>query len=488
MPEKITVIGAGIAGLAAAIRLSAKGFDVDVYEKNSNPGGKMSEFTESGFRFDTGPSLFTMPAMIEELFKLAGEDITGYFGYKRLNNTCRYFFNNGKIIDGYQDVEAFIAELVGKAGEDGENVRAYLKHSRDIYNATSPVFIMSSLHILKNYFRKDFLKAFLFLPRLNAFQTMNGYNSRHFRSKEAIQIFNRFATYNGSNPFKAPATLMVIPHLEHNIGAFFPDKGIYQVATALEQLAIKQGVRFFYDAEVTRIYTENNKVAGIEVLGRKIASDYIVTDTDIYFLYKNLLRDVQFPKRWFRHERSTSAMIFYWGMKLQSKSPDLHNILFSGDYKEEFRHLFELKEIYHDPTIYIFISSKVVTEDAPRNCENWFVMINVPENTGQAWDALIEEVREHIKGKILRVLGIRVDDHILFEKFMDPASIESRTASYRGSLYGNSSNSVFAAFNRHPNFSRRIRGLYCAGGSVHPGGGIPLCLASAKIVADLVGR
>jgi phytoene dehydrogenase-like protein len=211
----------------------------------------------------------------------------------------------------------------------------------------------------------------------------------------------------------------------------------------------------------------------------------VVTDLDIYFVYRKLLPSLPFPERKFRHERSTSALIFYWGMKTVSPQLDLHNILFSGHYREEFDCLFRKKIVTDDPTVYIFISSKAVISDAPDGCENWFVMINVPANDGQDWDEAICHARLAIERKILRMTGIDVVRHRQFEFISDPRDIENRTASYRGSLYGNSSNSIFAAFSRHPNFSA-IRGLYHTGGSVHPGGGIPLCLASAGIVAGMI--
>ncbi len=163
----------------------------------------------------------------------------------------------------------------------------------------------------------------------------------------------------------------------------------------------------------------------------------------------------------------------------------MHNILFSGNYREEFACLFEKKCIYEDPTVYLFIGSKAVPDDAPEGCENWFVMINTPENIGQDWDKLIADARSRIQEKILRVTGIDVEKFRNFEFIQDPRAIERNTASYRGSLYGNSSNSMFAAFQRHPNFTR-IKGLYFTGGSVHPGGGIPLCLSSAKIVSEMI--
>jgi phytoene dehydrogenase-like protein len=179
-------------------------------------------------------------------------------------------------------------------------------------------------------------------------------------------------------------------------------------------------------------------------------------------------------------------LIFYWGIKKEFKELGLHNIFFSDDYRAEFDAMFKSQTIYHNPTVYINISSKMQKNDAPEGCENWFTMINVPNNTGQNWDTLIAEARKNIIDKINKSLGIELESLIENESILDPRTIESRTSSFRGSLYGTSSNSQFAAFLRHANFSKNIKNLYFVGGSVHPGGGIPLALLSAKIVGDMV--
>ena len=501
MPEKVAIIGAGIAGLATAIRLVSKGYQVEVFEKNDTPGGKMSEIRHQGFRFDTGPSLFTMPQLIEELYALAGDNILEDIEYFNIPVVCRYFYDDGMVINGYGEPERFAAELNQQAGEDEQQVRRYFEESRYIFDFTYPVFIRSSLHRVKNYFKPEFIRAFFKLHRLKPFNTLHRVNRKYFKHPNTIKLFDRFATYNGSSPFKAPATLMVIPHLEHNIGAYFPAGGMYQLAESLASLAGKMGVVFHYGTEVEEIIVGSQQsavsslqssvggrrsaVKGLRTANREPRTGYshIVTDLDIYYVYKNLLKSIPFPAKWFRHERSTSALIFYWGMRIQSDRLNVHNILFAKDYEQEFRCLFDNKVLHEDPTIYIFISSKMVKSDAPEGCENWFVMINVPSDDGQDWDVLVKDIRSRIEDKISKILGIEVKKHRIFEFVLDPRGIERKTASYKGSLYGNSSNSMWAAFQRHPNFSK-IKGLYHTGGSVHPGGGIPLCLSSAKIVSD----
>jgi len=328
----------------------------------------------------------------------------------------------------------------------------------------------------------------LSLPRIDAFRTMHQANQSFFADRRLVQYFDRYATYNGSNPYQAPATLNVIPHLEQHFGAYFPDGGMYSITTALVKLAESLGVQLNYDSPVEEIVLEGKKAKGVKVKGKLVDADVIVSNMDVWFTYHKLLKQYPqlHPKRILRQERSSSALIFYWGIKQQFKQLDLHNVFFSADYKAEFDAIWKQKTISADPTVYINISSKLKPDDAPTGCENWFVMINVPANVGQDWDTLIAEARQNILGKLSRKLGVCIEELITAESILDPRSMESKTSSYQGSLYGTSSNGQFAAFLRHANRSSKIKNLYFCGGSVHPGGGIPLSLLSAKIVSEWV--
>jgi phytoene dehydrogenase-like protein len=214
--------------------------------------------------------------------------------------------------------------------------------------------------------------------------------------------------------------------------------------------------------------------------------DRVVSNMDVVNTYRQLLPGEKQPDKLLNQPKSSSALIFYWGIRHNFGEMGLHNIFFSGDYRKEFDHLFKQKTISDDPTVYVNITSKHKPDDAPKGCENWFVMINAPNNDGQDWEAIIHRTRTQVQNKISRLLGINVASLISCESILDPRSIESRTSSSQGALYGNSSNNRYAAFLRHANFSSRIRNLYFCGGSVHPGGGIPLCLLSARITACLV--
>jgi len=484
--NKAIIIGAGIAGIATAIRLTIKGYRVVVFEANSYAGGKLSEIGNAGFRFDAGPSLFTMPQYIDELFKLAGKDPRAYFNYRKLPLVCKYFYEDGTEINAFADPQAFAEEIAAKTSDPAAKVQSFLNKSQEIYDITNHIFLEKSLHRISSFLSWKVLWSILRFRRIDPFRTMANANAAWFSDSKTQRFFNRYATYNGSDPYQAPATLNVIPHLEQHFGAYFPEGGMYAIVRSMLRLAEECGVQFRYDAKVDEILIKDRKAIGISVNRTLEFADLIVSNTDVHFTYKHLLKGFKMPAKVEKQERSSSALIFYWGISRQFPALDLHNIFFSENYQQEFEAIWKEKTISNDPTVYVNISSKLRPEDAPEGMENWFVMINVPSNSGQSWDELIAQSRRAIVAKLSRILKVDIDPLIVSEEILDPRSIEQRTSSYQGSLYGTSSNNQFAAFLRHANFSSRISRLYFTGGSVHPGGGIPLALLSARIVANLI--
>lgn len=485
--KKAIIIGAGVGGMATAIRLKLLGYSVQVFEKNDYPGGKLTHFETNGFRFDAGPSLFTSPQLIEELFTLAKEPIAPYFSYEKLEVACNYFYEDGVNIKAYTNKTAFALELQEKTGEPTKNLYRYLNHASDAYNHFTNIFLRYSLHAIQTLFKAPIGKAFSKLRLAYLFKTLNEYNETAFKSPKLVQLFNRFATYNGSNPYKAPAMLSLIAHLEHNEGAFYPKGGMISITNALYRLAVKLGVEFSFGKSVQQIIVKDYTVKGVMVDDVKHDSTIVVSNMDVYFTYKKLLYDFTMAAKVKKQERSSSAFIFYWGMNKSFPNLDLHNIFFSNDYKKEFNAIFNTGIPFHDPTVYVNIANKLEPgKHAPLNKENWFVMINVPANTGQDWNALEDFYRRAIIHKLNQILGEDIEPCIEVSEVLSPVTIESKTSSYMGSLYGTSSNSKMAAFMRHPNFSKTTSGLYFVGGSVHPGGGIPLCLSGAAIVSNLI--
>ncbi len=483
--KKAIVIGSGIAGIASALRLRAKGYEVEVFEANTYLGGKLSLVELGNYRFDAGPSLFTMPHFVDELFRLFDKNPADYFQYVANEVACHYFFPDGTFLPFYTDKNQTVKMVENTLQIDGKPLLNHFKKSEFIYNKTHSIFLENSLHSLKTYFSKDIFSSVLALPFLDIFKTMNQSNELGLNHPKLVQIFNRYATYNGSNPYQAPGILNIIPHLEHGIGSFFPSKGMHSITTSLVQLATEMGVEFRLNSKVSEIVVEGKKVKGVKVDKEMFSANVVFCNSDIKPAYNHLLKSVPKPSKTLSQEPSSSAMIFYWGIKKSFFQLNLHNIFFSADYKHEFETIFNHAAVCDDPTVYVHVSSKIVKEDAPPGGENWFVMVNVPYNSGQDWETMRKVIRSSIIKKLNATLGENIESLIEEEDYLDPIRIEQRTSSFGGALYGASSNDRMAAFFRHPNFSK-INGLYFVGGSVHPGGGIPLCLLSAKIATGFV--
>ena len=486
--QKAIVIGAGIAGIATSIRLARQGYEVKVYEANSYPGGKLTTLQRGDYRFDAGPSLFTLPKLVEELFLLCGEKPKDHFTYQIKDSICNYFWNDGKTYQMPAGVDNIVDSLVDNFDADRTSVERYLNRSKLKYEKTAPVFIERSLHKISSFINKETIMALASIPKLGINTSMHKINAKAFRNPKLVQIFDRFATYNGSSPYQTPGIMSMIPHLEMGIGTYFPNGGMVNITNSLVALAERQGVSFVYGTKVQRIIKANGAAIGVDVENEKVLADIVVSNMDVFSTYKHLLPEKDWPLKTLAQEQSSSALIFYWGISKSFPNLSLHNILFADDYKGEFEKIFKSKTIVEDPTVYINISSKANPSDAPRDSENWFVMINTPGNYGQDWDAMIAEARRNIIIKINKVLKVDIESFIVIEDVLDPRLIESRTQSHRGALYGTASNNKLSAFLRHANFNKKIKNLYFCGGSVHPGGGIPLCLQSAAIVSDLISQ
>ncbi len=483
--RKAVVIGAGIGGMATAIRLACQGFQVEVFEASDHIGGKLHVNEHKGYRFDLGPSLFTLPNLIEELFALANVPIGEYFEYSKLPSVAHYFWEDGTRLVASADRDLWAKEISEKLGESHQSVKRYLRRAAWTYDNTREVFLENSLHRLP-FDKFSFWRSLALLPFMPIVGTLHQRNKKFFKNKKTIQLMNRYATYNGSNPYRTPAMMSMIPHLEHGIGAFMPKGGMHSITKALGALMSRCGVKVHLNARVEEILLENDRAVGVKVNGNDVTSSVVVSNVDAYFTYHRLMQGIAFPEKVLNQERSSSAIIFYWGINRKFPELDVHNLFFSNDYEGEFKGLFETFELATDLTVYVNITSKVVKEDAPEGKENWFVMVNAPRQLDSTQGDDVGHARERILKKLASCLGIDVAPLIECEEVLTPAMIEERTGSYAGSLYGTASNNMFSAFLRHPNFHSKFKGLYFVGGSVHPGGGIPLCLNSARIAVKCI--
>jgi phytoene desaturase len=486
--KHVIIIGSGVAGMATACRLQSDGFQVTVLEANNYPGGKLTEFNRNGYRFDAGPSLFTMPHFLDDVFIHVGKNPRDYYTHQQLNISCQYFYEDKTRLTAWASTKQFAAEVEDKFQIRGDSIISYLRKSEHIYSTASHIFLENSLHQSSTWLTRSVAKAIPTIPQLGLFETMHDRNARLLSDPRLVQLFDRYATYNGSDPYQAPGILTSIPHLEFNIGTFFPEGGMHSITRALYQLAQDSGVEFRFNTRALEIITDDKKATGVKTEDKILPADVVVSNMDVYPTYKRLLPKAKAPKKILSQERSSSALIFYWGIKKEFPELNLHNIFFAKDYQQEFAALFKTHTLHDDPTVYINITSKYSPTDAPAGCENWFVMINVPANTGQDWDALIAGARISIIKKLNRLLDTDIESLIDSEDILDPRSIEMRTSSFQGSLYGTSSNNKFAAFLRHPNFSSEFKNLFFCGGSAHPGGGIPLCLQSGRITSRIISE
>jgi phytoene desaturase len=512
---KIAVVGAGLGGLSAAIRLAVAGNEVEVFEQGGHPGGKAGTERIGEYRFDTGPSLYTMPWVFEDLFAVAGRSIEDYLDLVPLDPICRYFYPDGTRIDAPPGSEALSKRLEETTNVSEKEVLAFMEHSRRIYDITADVFLYRSLNEPSSFFRWSFLRSLLQIGRIDAFRTMHRAASSYFDDPRVQQLFDRYATYNGSNPYSTPGTLNIIPYVEYEGGAYAVRGGITAVPHALARLAGELGVEIHYDAPVERIvhsgerkqpiarWTEygvnpsnvvppqrNPNIVGVQVDGKELVFPVVVSDVDVSTTYRHLLADEQARdlRRYEEHEPSSSGLVFYWGIRRRVPELASHNIFFSRNYRQEFDDIWLRRVMPTDPTIYINITSKTTPSDAPSDGENWFVLLNAPYRSGQDWAKEVETSRAKVLARLTDELGFSVEDAIEVEKTMTPVDIEQNTGSFRGALYGISSNDRRAAFSRHPNRSRKYKGLYFCGGSTHPGGGMPLVVLSGKIAAEQVLR
>jgi phytoene desaturase len=481
--KRIVVIGAGIAGLAAAARLASKGNDVTVIEKNESFGGKLSSRTEAGYTWDMGPSFFTDKKEFDALFIDCGKKPIDYYSAVDIEEACRYFYDGGKVVHGYDNADKLAVELEEVLGEPRKNTATYMAEAAKVYNGVSSKFFDHNI-TLKNTTSTSSIAALSKIPLQLFARTLASHNATKFRTDEARAFFDRFATYNGSDPNKMPALFSCLPHLEHNLGAMYVNGGMRSLAVAVETLAKDLGAKFLYNTPAEKITTSEGSITGVITPGGWLEADIIVSAIDINYLYGELIEESKSVRRkYVDKKRSASAVVFLWAIDSLHPELSLHNIMFSSDYNKENKQIWKENKPAVDPTIYINITSKLDSSHAPRGGENWFVMINVPSVRNENWKNI---VRKRTIKRINTVLGKDIEKSISHEQILDPEHFHNSFNSVNGAIYGAASNSLQSAFLRHPNKSPIVDNLYVIGVSAHPGGGIPLAIRSAKIVDGML--
>ncbi len=491
-PMKAVVIGAGVGGLAAAIRLAAKGCAVTVLEQLPNAGGKLNLLEDAGFRFDTGPSLVTLPWVFEDLFSAAGEILSDHLELIRLEPVCRYFYADGTGFDASADLPTMMANLEIFSPGAGEDFNAFFGHAARAWRGSRKPFLESAISSPLDFVKNGVPWADI--GALLPFPTLHGLSARFFSDSRMQQFVGRYATYTGSSPYRAPATLSTVLYSEYAYGAWYVKGGLYRIAVALEGIARKLGVTFRFNATVKQILLEDTtdfvmpdrqrqEVIGVTLEDGDIyATDVVICNADAATLYTDLLPK-HLDERSKRLEPSISGFVMLLGVAGQTPGLEHHNIFFSKDYKKEFVQIFDELRPASDPTIYVCISSKSDASQAPAGHENWFVLVNAPPTGGTDWGQEAEPYAARIL-ELLAQRGYDIRSKIVTQHLMTPTDLETRYKTFRGGIYGTSSNSVSAAFLRPKNRSSRVQGLYLASGSAHPGGGLPLVMLSGKLAAE----
>ncbi|HMQ68727.1 MAG TPA: phytoene desaturase family protein [Ignavibacteria bacterium] len=485
--EKIIVCGAGIGGMVSAVYLAHRGNNVEIYEMNEAPGGKMSEFTKDGFRFDMGPSLITMPGVFNEFFSDIGRNMNDYFELEPLECSTKYFWNDGAVFNSYTDASLLSKELTDVFGEtERDNFFRYLEYGKLFYDLSEEGFLKDEFKI-KNFMTIDGLKN---ITKFISGRSLNDVSNKFFKNGKLKQLMDRYATFNGSSPYLAPQLFSIIPYVEHSFGAYYVKGGIYKIARSLERLCREFKINIHYGIKVTGFETGSNKIRKIFTETKDGRSDEV---KDFNTVISNFTNSSELcGEEYFKNEDwSSSAFILYLGMDKIFSELSHHNILFSDNYEKEFIDIFEKKVSPDDMTIYISISQKDEITDAPDGCENWFVLVNVPALKDN--DRWTEEMIKNYMDKIIDridsfdfMTGESIRDHIKVCEVFTPDDFLSRYNSEHGSIYGLSSNSMYSLMRRPKNKSSKYDNLFFTGGNTNPGGGVPLCFLSGKIIAKLI--
>ncbi len=486
----VSVVGGGLGGLCGAVYLKSYGFDVDLYEQNSSLGGKMNQIRLGDYRFDTGPSLMTLPSVLTDIFRDVG-GVVPPIEWTRIDPICRYFFPDGTRLDTFSDASEMSRELAHVFSEkEVDGFRRFMKYSERIYALTSRIFLYTPIHELNRVLTLQNLTTLAHIFQIDPLRTVHQGVSRFFADPRLVQLFDRYATYNGSDPFQAPATLNIIPHVEFGIGGYYIHGGMYRLVETLTDLAAEMGVRIHTRQRVQKILHTGKCVTGLRVDNQSLATDAVLCNSDVVTTFSSLIEGFpQVERNLNALEPSLSGLVFLWGIDQTTPQWAHHNILFSSDYRREFEQIFTDHSMPDDPTIYISITSKTDSDHAPKGKENWFVLVNAPYlSENQDWEVWIQQTRERVIRKIESVLGTSIADKIDMEETITPHDFLLKYGSNKGSLYGISSNSRTTAFRRPANRNRQVRGLYFAGGSAHPGGGVPLVLLSGKMAAELINQ
>ncbi|MDE0803038.1 MAG: phytoene desaturase family protein [Acidimicrobiales bacterium] len=482
MPE-VVVVGAGVGGLAAAIHVAASGHDVTVVERLDHVGGKLDHRSAAGFTWETGPSLLTLPDVFRGLAGVAGHDLDDLVDLVRLDPICRYRFADGTGFDHRADAVDAAAAVEALSPGAGPKFDDFLDRARTVWEVSERTFFAGAMTSPLRLLRR--MRSPRDLADIDPLRSLHARAAATFDDSRLVQWADRYATYSGSSPYDAPATLGCIPHLEQHLGAWYVRGGLARLADALARIAADLGVEVRTRCDVDRITHAGDGVTGVRLAdGEHLAADAVIANADALHLYRDLLPHRRARRRAERAPRSSSGFVLLLGIEGATAGLAHHNISFSGDYRAEFDALFDVHDPIADPTVYVAASSVTDPSQAPAGHENWFVLVNAPSFDDPAEEAArYAGYGDHVL-EVMAERGWDLAGRIVHRDEIRPVDIADRFRTPGGSIYGTSSNGAMAAFLR-PGNRGPVDGLYLCGGSSHPGGGLPLVAMSGRIAADL---
>jgi phytoene desaturase len=496
---RVVVIGSGVGGMAAAARLRVKGHDVEVLEQAPTYGGKLGTYARDGFVFDTGPSLLTLPAVYRDLFLKTGGALEEAVDLQPLEPAFGYRWADGSTVTMPGVSPALCADALqeGLGGSASVAWRGFMEHAAKVWQLT----------------RRDFLEAPLEGPRqlvsmarsvdsvrtVAPFTSLRRLGRKHFDDPRLVTLLDRYATYTGSDPRRAPSALCTVPYVEQTFGAWHLGGGIRTLADALHLRAQERGVRFSFGADVVGIDAGSDGVTGVLLRdGSRVPADVVIANADASHVYGDLLGDVRAARARRRLRAATPSLSgFVMLLAVEGRTPGLrhHNVWFPRRYDDEFDAVFgRTARPVPDPTVYVCAPDDPAMRPDD-DTESWFVLVNAPRHGSGTpgsgtvdWDGpgVAEGYADHVLGVMAR-RGFDVRGRLRWREVRTPADLQRATRAPGGAIYGTSSNGARAAFLRPAN-ATAVPGLYLVGGSSHPGGGLPLVGLSAEIVANLVGR
>lgn len=483
--SRVVVIGGGLGGLAAAIRCAVAGHETILVEARDTLGGKLNIIKDAGYVWDVGPSLLTMPWVLDDLLQAAGSSLAQELDIIPLPSACRYLWQDGTQFDAYASLPALQASIATINPRDVGNFMRFMAYAQRLWDLCADAFLYTPFHGWRSMLTPRLLRD---AWALDGMRTMATAVARTFESRHMQQVMNRFATYNGSSPYRTPATFNLIAWAEFGLGAYYVKGGLYRIAEVLAATAQRVGVTIRLNTRATRITHHNAQVCAVHLsTGEVIETHRVISNVDPQVTLAQLLDGGQArAQRLATRELATSGFVVLWGIDRQYELLDHHTICFSPDYRAEFTDT-DAGRLHATPTIYLNHTTHYDPEHAPPGGQNLFVLVNVPplQHATIDWHTAALPYATQIASQ-LEAYGLTdLRRHIRVQHILTPHDLAQRYNAPAGSIYGLASNTLTSAFVRPIQRDPRIAGLVYCGGGTHPGGGIPLALLSGKHAATL---